>query len=283
MFTITYKRVRIYPGAMINSMTDGWIFGSACWDLNKTAPLKERATRNNAMEVPSVIKEIEAINRPDGIDNTKRQRMPVLLDNGIVHNSSAYRRASVSTLASEAVSELSNDPDLANSNSGPVSGKGARGGGKAKQRTSKSTGGRSNRGKSHKAFLSDNTATEHFVSQEVQEMVSRRYHETTAALYRELDRMKATKGGEHYNEFVFRGSYDLNQEQVDRLLSNALSNEDASTRGKILHRSDLISFCLLPPFQHDSVPAKSQLSHMKNNSSANAGVAVWEGISYDLL
>jgi hypothetical protein len=136
---------------------------------------------------------------------------------------------------------------------------------------------------SHKAFLLDNTATPHFVSQEVQEMVSRRYHETTAALYRELDRMKATKGGEHYNEFVFRGSYDLNQEQVDRLLSNALSNEDASNRGKILHRGDLISFCLLPPFQHDSVPAKSQLNHMKHNSSANAGVAVWEGISYDLL
>ena len=125
---------------MINSMTDGWIFGSACWDLNKTAPLKESASRNNAMEVPSVIKEREAINRPNGVDNTKRQRIPVFLDIGPVNNNSAYRRASVSTVTSAAISELSHEVDSDTINLGPVTGNDAKGRGKLKQRTSKATG-----------------------------------------------------------------------------------------------------------------------------------------------
>ena len=53
---------------MINTMTENFTYGTACFDLQTVAPLTEAScTRINGMIIPEFIREVEQIIRPNGV------------------------------------------------------------------------------------------------------------------------------------------------------------------------------------------------------------------------
>ena len=57
---------------MINTMTENYVYGLACYDLQTVAPLSDDCNRINAMCIPEVVKQIETIVRPPGGDSRRR-------------------------------------------------------------------------------------------------------------------------------------------------------------------------------------------------------------------
>ena len=103
MFTL------IFAVVVVNSMSDGYVFGVEAFDLHKVAPLTEsECNRRNMMIIPQEVKIAELMIRPNGTNDKKRHRTSTQNVNAAL-DSNLSRRPSILTTASSTLSELSND------------------------------------------------------------------------------------------------------------------------------------------------------------------------------
>ena len=77
--------------------------------------------------------------------------------------------------------------------------------------------------------------------------------------------MGGTSAGSHYGDFRIGRSYQLRHDQVQLLFSRAFPKEPEAERGNVLHIQDLISFTIIAPHQFDSLSARNELQHKKDN------------------